>query len=277
LAWLNHWRDPGEFHHFRTIDGYWRGAYAAAAQHGFRLEEFVANDPSSLKATAKVLRARNISGILIMPGQLQDIPDRAWDEFPWQDFSVVRFGRRITHPRFHIVTASQTFDCLMACEKMTERGYKRIGMATFEQTAGWNGYLGGYLMAQSNIKASQRLGFLIKERGLNQKAFERWLAEAKPDAILTDLIEVPAALKRAGYRVPKDIGLAVLNVSDIKADAGIYQFPEETGQVAIETLLSLIYHNHRGIPKVPREVLVCGQWQDGSTLPPRRPSQRRSP
>jgi len=76
-------------------------------------------------------------------------------------------------------------------------------------------------------------------------------------------------LREAGYRVPHDIGLAATSVLDGNADAGIYQQSEEIGKAAVQLLISLIHHNEHGIPEIPREVLIVGRWQDGSTLPPR--------
>ena len=74
----------------------------------------------------------------------------------------MRFGRRTTHPRLHIVTASQTFDYIMASEKISGRGYQRVGFVSWGQSAG--GYLGGYLMAHERVKSSQRVRPLLSYR-----------------------------------------------------------------------------------------------------------------
>ena len=71
--------------------------------------------------------------------------------------------------------------------------------------------------------------------------------------------------------MPEDIGLAAFSVLDGNADAGIYQNSEEIGRAAVQLLISLIHHNEHGVPEVCREVLAEGQWQDGSTLPPKHP------
>ncbi|MEK7781359.1 MAG: substrate-binding domain-containing protein [Verrucomicrobiota bacterium] len=89
----------------------------------------------------------------------------------------------------------------------------------------------------------------------------------KPDAILTDVSALRVWLTKLKYRVPEDIGLAALSVPDGGADAAIDQNSREIGRAAVQTLISLIHHNERGIPQVPREVLVSGRWVDGSTLP----------
>jgi LacI family transcriptional regulator len=58
-------------------------------------------------------------------------------------------------------------------------------------------------------------------------------------------------------------------VLDGHADAGIYQNSLEVGSAGVQLLISLLHHNQRGIPEIPREVLVPGRWVDGSTLPPK--------
>jgi DNA-binding LacI/PurR family transcriptional regulator len=58
-------------------------------------------------------------------------------------------------------------------------------------------------------------------------------------------------------------------VLDGNADAGIYQNSDEIGKTAVQLLISLIHLNERGIPAIPREVLIKGRWVDGSTLPAR--------
>jgi LacI family transcriptional regulator len=96
-----------------------------------------------------------------------------------------------------------------------------------------------------------------------------WLERWKPDAILTEQAAVLPLLKKAGRRVPKDVGVAGLNVLDLPYDAGIYQNPEEIGRVATLVAISLLNDNDRGIPAIQREILVKGKWVDGASLPQR--------
>ena len=59
------------------------------------------------------------------------------------------------------------------------------------------------------------------------------------------------------------------SVLDGGADAGIDQNSSEIGKAAVQMLISLIKHNERGIPEVCRELLIEGNWVNGSTLPPK--------
>jgi hypothetical protein len=110
-----------------------------------------------------------------------------------------------------------------------------------------------------------------------RKLFEAWVEENKPDAILTDIVDLPKVLEKAGYRIPEDIGIAATTIRDIPADAGIDQNPEEIGRVAVLVAISLLYDNDCGEPKIAREILVNGTWVDGASLPARVGSQLHLP
>jgi hypothetical protein len=69
--------------------------------------------------------------------------------------------------------------------------------------------------------------------------------------------------------VPEDIGLASLNLHDSPLRAGIDQYPEEIGRVAVLVLNSLINDYDRGIPPIHREIAIKGTWIDGASLPKR--------
>jgi LacI family transcriptional regulator len=126
-------------------------------------------------------------------------------------------------------------------------------------------------MSQTALPEKQRLPILELDCHLARAAetLQRWINKNRPDAILTEVGELPATLKGLGFRVPEDIALAATSVLDGNVDAGIYQNSEEIGITAVTTLVSLIYQNQTGFPKLGRETLVDARWQDGDTLPQR--------
>lgn len=268
LAWINCWPEPKRLRTFKEFDLYWKGAFEEAERAGYRLEEFCCPTDLSPERLGKILLARNIRGLLLTPGWSTVTPD--WGQFNWDEFCIVRFGYSLATPRTHLVTSDQLLDGVLAFENMWNRGYRRIGMV-MRTTQGTKlvRFSAGYLYAQLRVEAGQRLPPLAlnepnpKE---DQRLLAAWLKREKPDAILTDL-NLRALLTETGWRVPEQVGLAALSVLDGDADAGINQNSNEIGRAAVQTLISLIHHNERGIPQVPREVLVAGRWVDGSTLP----------
>ncbi|HEY1719171.1 MAG TPA: LacI family DNA-binding transcriptional regulator [Verrucomicrobiae bacterium] len=265
LAWINCWPNPEELRALKEFNLYWKGAFEEAEQCGFRLEEFIVNKNLSLSRLRKILRARNIRGILLPPREDAGPDYRA---FQWDDFCVVRFGYSISFPHAHLVSSDQLTDGLIAFENIWKNGYRRIGLATSAKVH--TRFSAGFLFSQMKWSPDQRLPMLILTQDNSeedQRLLASWLKKNKPDAILTDVRELRHLLKKVGYKVPKDIGLAALSVLDGNADAGIDQNSEEIGKVAIQLLISLINHNERGVPKICREVLVEGQWVNGTTLP----------
>jgi DNA-binding LacI/PurR family transcriptional regulator len=263
FAWLNAWPRPEELREHEQFDAYWKGASRAADKFGFRLDEFVVHGEMTL---SRILRARNIGGILIPPHAGLDVP---WHGFNWDHFSVVRFGHSGRElPPFHAVTADQAGNAYMAFMKMKERGYKRIGFAGVSEKE-WRG-LAGFAQAQFDVPLKQRLPPLLHHFGEGRENLEkplRWIKKHRPDAILIEHGQFFDQLKPLGFEWPRDFGLATTVLPDVPLDSGIDQNPEEIGRAAVLMLLSQIRDNSRGVPRISRQVLISGTWMAGKSLP----------
>ncbi|MBW8782594.1 MAG: LacI family DNA-binding transcriptional regulator [Verrucomicrobia bacterium] len=284
LAWINRWQEPGRLRGYKEFDLYWRGALEAAERNGFGLEEFVVGPELSFSRLEKILQARNIQGILVPPhgGMAGTEPDRL--SLDWSRYSVVRFGYSLLDFPAHVVAGNHIQGTLLACDKIRERGYRRIGYTCFDGSS-MRGKAGVFLF-QMNLPEEERLPVHVIERGASRKVnlqrLDAWIRENRPDAIFSEVAELRGMLADLGHEVPRDIGLAATSVLDGNADAGIHQNSEEVGRAAIETLIELMYRNETGLPKLAREVLVDGGWQEGGTLPakvraPQPPSSQLAP
>ncbi len=268
IAWINAWSPAKKLRSYKEFDAYWLGASKAAAKFGYRLEEFQLGAGYTPERLHQILTARGIRGILLPPQR----PHPNWGAFPWENYSVVRFGRSLKTPETHVVTADQVANTMLAFQKIRERGYQRIGFVTHEISSLERGHLfeAGYLMAQRSVPKSQRLPICTIGEGPRTgraDAVTAWHKRHQPDAIFTDTGDMPEILKRVGLRVPGDVALAVTTLLDSSADAGIDQHPEEIGRVGFLMLNSLINDGARGIPPIFRQNLVEGSWVDGSMLP----------
>lgn len=263
LAWINARANPAELRAVKEFDLYWRGASDEAARTGYRLEEFRVNDQLPPARLELVLRTRGIRGILLPPGRLD------WPNFPWDKFSVVRFGYNVPEPRAHLVTSHQVADGMIAWRSMRERGYRRIGLVTMAWAT--TRFAAGYLQSQLFAEVGLPLPPLLLDSddpAVRCKMLRPWLRKMKPDAILTDIAALREHVEQIGYRVPRDLGMATLTILDGgNIDAGIDQNSEEIGRAAVQLLTSLINHNQLGTPPIGREVLVEGRWVDGQSLP----------
>lgn len=280
LAWFNLWPAALKLRGFSQFDLYWKGAVQAAGKAGYHLEEFTVDGRVKVRRLEKILLTRNIRGILIPPVRAPV----NWKGFDWGQFSVVHLGRGAAGiPAFHSVTGDQVANAILAFQKIKERGYRRVGFVG-HRTMGWT-YLGGFLQVQQVTEPkTQQVPPLLFEKTLRVeqrienwdtpemlKRFKAWMARWKPDAIITESVEVLSLVKKAGRSGAGPVGLAALNVRDLPYDAGIDQNPEEAGRVAVLALISLLNENDRGIPAIHREILVRGTWIDGASLPRRTP------
>jgi LacI family transcriptional regulator len=269
LAWLNRWPKAKELRGYAEFDRYWRGAYEAADKFGYRLEEFICGKHLSPARLEKILHARGILGILLPPHPA----GVAWDDFRWERFSAMRFGRSVASPRLHVVTSDQVANTMLAFREMRARGYGRIGFVTGHAAERGALYKAGFHMAQEWVSTEARLPSLTlddTDAAASRKRLSQWLREARPDAILSDVAALGTMLPRIGCRVPEDVGLAALSILDGGASAGINQNPEEIGRVAVLLILSLMNDHALGVPSVFRQILIEGSWVDGNTLPIRR-------
>lgn len=267
LAWINRWSPPERLHAYREFDGYWKGAVAAARDCGYRMETFNLGD-APLSRLGRMLRARNIGGIVIPPhhGGCNE-----WSELGVDGLCIVRIGHSVCLPA-HAVGCDQTDAAILAYRCMHARGYRRIGFVTQPGAEIGSRFRAGFLFAQENTVRAARLSTLLlheEDAGVDREDLARWLKRNRPDAVLTTSARVRALLADLGRRVPGDLALAATSVLDGNADAGIDQRPEEIGRSAIELLASLITHGHRGLPEIPRMLMVSARWQDGTSLPTR--------
>jgi DNA-binding LacI/PurR family transcriptional regulator len=270
IAWINAWPKPDALRKHREFDCYWKGAYAAADKFGYRLEEFQLGRDMSAPRLHQILSTRGIRGLLLPPHH--NAPD--WKEFPWSEYSVVRFGRSLQHPDTHLVTADQVANTILAVDAIRERGYRRIGYVSDENHDRNHGMLfsAGFLYACHGLPDKDRVP-LLNIAGLDPQAYVKalvaWIKKHKVEAIFTNRSELMAVLAKAGVKIPDDVAVAVTSVLDAHADAGIDQHPEEIGRVGFLMLNSLINDGALGIPGIFRQILVEGSWVDGSTLPSR--------
>jgi DNA-binding LacI/PurR family transcriptional regulator len=270
LGWLNFWAKPKELRSYSEFDSYWRGAEMAADSLGFRLEEFRCNPQDcSPERLQEILINRGISGLLLPPQRLTGaLPDLAWDKF-----TVVRFGRSISRPRFHLVAADQAEDTMLAYQKARDLGYSRIGFVSGQSFRRGVYFLGGYRMAQEFVPTEERLPVCVLQEanpGMDLVSLEKYQKKNQPDAILTDFMDTSEMLRKIGYRVPGDIGLAAMSVLDGRCDTGINQNSEEIGRVAAFFLISLMRQGVKGVPQYFRQQLIEGYWVQGSMLPPKK-------
>lgn len=262
---------------------------------GYRLEEIsmsVSGGQSheeEVQRAGKLLRSKGIYGI-ILPLML----NHQYLLAEWEDCVVSLIGSghirstvsdglqsqsQFYPQRFPIADRDLFFNMRLAFENLLALGYYRIGLVYSRYIdAEANGQAqGAFLVEQSHLPEADRVPILFLERFKEGRpaSFDKWLDQHKPDAILCINPVVKDWVEQLGMSVPKDIGLANLNlVSDVTGWSGVNEQHEEIGAAAVDILIGALSRNELGLPRQPRKSLIPGEWVAGSTL--RAPESRQA-
>jgi len=266
LAFIAEWDTATGPQHQKEIHA---AAFARAENMGYKLETFLlSGKPSEHRRVSRMLRARGIRGLIIIPRLGHPQPRLHFD---WSHFAAVEIGRTIWHPRaLHHVETGNFPKVLASLHLLKKIGYKRIGMAVEPmQNHHENGtYYAAYLLSQIRQSSRQRIPILAPTGPWNEKAFRAWMKLHKPDVIYIHATLAPQIchwLKNLKLRVPQDVSLFCTNVQDERW-SGVRRDYGGMGRSAVEMVSLLLQDNEMGLPRNPRCWQVSEFWQAGSTL-----------
>lgn len=245
------------------------GALARAAARGYKAEEFwLHRDGMSAERFSGMLHHRGIQGLLLGPLNFGAPPPA----LAWGNFSAVRLGVPLPSLTITSVCNDHFFSSLQVARECYRRGYRRPGLLllrTHRQHfhARWDG---GLLVARHLIPGFRQARTLVLEDWAHLEPVAAWLEREKPDVIVSPASDVLLRHLRAlGRRVPHDIGLASLACPEQNhACSGIWQNGQLLGATAIDSIISLLESNERGLPAQTRVIMVEGVWNNGQTLRP---------
>ncbi|MEO8352592.1 MAG: substrate-binding domain-containing protein, partial [Chthoniobacteraceae bacterium] len=218
-----------------------------------------------------VLRTRGIFGVLVgsLPNEQKEL------SLNWPALAAVAQSHSLQRPALSRALSDYAFNMQMAIGELRRMGYRRVGYVFApkleERTEGL--HLAAYLEDQFRVPGAQRVPpFNWSEKSPEQLA--HWLAGAKPEAVLSHDLDLVNVIRKLGYRVPRDIGVAALNLSPAteqrtpRSDrlAGVDQQLERCGAVAVNLLISHLHHHEMGPPAQPVIALTRGRWIPGDTL-----------
>ena len=272
VAWITNHRTPTGWKSSACTRDYFEGASQRATERGYRLEIFWLSEPGMTgQRMSRILWTRGIQGVLLPPQEHLSRIDLAWD-----NLSAVTFGYTLVHPRLHLVSNHEYRTTGTLFAELEKRDYQRVGLVNLREHDKRvdNNWLAAYLVEQTRLQPEHRLPPLVLDQW-NTKTFLSWVEHYRPDAIVTRLPEVLRSLRRAGYSVPDDVGVA-FHTLDEKSRflSGMRKNSFQLGVMAVDLLVDMLHRNERGIPVRPYLLMVEGSWVEGNTL--RKPTERRS-
>jgi LacI family transcriptional regulator len=244
------------------------GAESRAQSLGFNTELFWLGEPALTDARlGSVLRARGITGVVLLPFNIA----RDLSRFDFSPFAAVQMDHCLLHPQLHTILPDHYVSMLHALERLTQRGYRRIGLCMEERkdvrlknkwSAAFLAFFRGYAR-DGGIPA-------LIEPQIARDSFLSWFQHHRPDLILGHLQIMVEWLREIGVRVPDDTGFFNLNVTERTAPcAGLDLEPRRLGAAAVETVVAMLHRQERGVPPYPQTITLEASWIEGPTL--RRP------
>jgi len=273
LAWLTNYRAENQWKASACNRDYFEGASQRAAERGYRLEIFwLAARGMTPERMSKILWTRGIQGVLLPPQE-----HRTTLELDWKNFSAVTFGHTLLQPRLHLVSNHEyrTMGALFA--ELVRRRYERVGLVDLrdhDERVDHN-WSAAYLIEQQCLPRKNRLPPLLLPNW-DSEAFLSWVRHHRPDVVVTKLPEVLGILKRAGFRIAEDIGVAFHSLDEKSPGlSGMKKNSFQIGVMAVDLLVDMLHRGERGLPARPSLLMVEGSWSEGVTLRPRPDGLRR--
>jgi DNA-binding LacI/PurR family transcriptional regulator len=255
-------------HHDRP--DYFPGAEKRALDFGYKIEHLWLREPGMTpQRFCDILVARGIHGLII--GRLP--PGEHTLALAWERFSCVALGLTLHSPMLHHVAENHFEAASIAMQQCQARGYRRIGFVFSEANDSpsvgerwFSAYSGNQLKLPPALRVAPCPGDPATEA-----EFARWFEVERPDALLvTHGRPVLRWLANLGLDVPRDVGVVDLAGDHPELNcAGVCCEATKVGALAIEMLVGLMHRSEIGTPALRHEILLTGEWREGSTLPRR--------
>jgi len=239
-----------------------------AAELGYRIDELWAGEPNMTTARMnKIIWSRGIEGIIIPPNY-----SRAGKHLSLNlaHLAVVQHCHAIWRPQLHRVEPHNFQNMLTVMRELTRRKYRRIGLVQLlglNRATGheWEGAYHYYHATHPQLDRLTHPTF--DSEGFDDAGLLKWVKAEKPDVIVGPSAGHLEFFRKNGYRIPEDLGVVSMSVNAWEVPlAGINMRTEEIDRAAVDVVVGQINRNERGIPKVPRHVLIEGVWQNGPTV-----------
>jgi LacI family transcriptional regulator len=247
-------------------------AMETARSHGYKMEYFWLKQPGLTPARFRaILETRNIVGLFCL-GSLDPEEEMPAD---LRKFAIVTFAASIP-TKLHRVMSHFTSDAHTLFDELLRRGYQRPGLAILihgDRRTDY-AYSSAYLSAWERQLRPPNVPILRSDEW-DEEGFDRWFRAQRPDVIVLHqhaayIAGVEAYLKRHNLRVPRDVGLALLDMNpNLQRYSGIRQDPVQMGRTAAEMLIGRVLLRDLEMPRQPKVELVEGNWNEGRTLRPR--------
>jgi LacI family transcriptional regulator len=237
---------------------YREGAAKRAKSLGYKDEVFRLSELNgSIERLNGILNARGISSLLVLP-----VPEGCdLSAVRWENLVCATIDYTLRKPDMHRASPDYFNAMQLTLQKLEEMGRKRIVFCARQEdvTDIAPPWLGAYSCWQRLKKPADRMDSYIST-AWDKAHFQQWLKHAKPDALVTNSAHFFDWAEEADFRLPDMAFSALSSYKDRPDIAHIDQNPEQVGAAAIDLIIGQIHRNERGLPALPKRVLVASSW-----------------
>ena len=240
------------------------GARKQADKLGYKLDEIWLDEPGlDGERRAEILYTRSINGaVLVAPDTAAVEVDIRLDEL-----SMVALGE-CGAPAVHCVATDAFRSMQTLAFEIVRRGYIRAGLVSRHRRTptvhdAWEAGLWLGLLHAPDREMAPTLDLPEWDADI----FGTWFTEHLPCVVVTPFTEAIDWLRANGYDVPGDV--AVVSPSLPMAETGMSGMQENTaelGAAAIDYVVGLMHRHERGVPALPKRLMVGSTWFEGSTI-----------
>ncbi len=220
--------------------------------------------PKSRSTVSRVLRARSIEGVLILPQlELTDLSDL----LDWNLYATVSTSFSVTAPAFHQVVPDQFGNTLLACDRLRAQGLHRIGLLIstdqdnrtrhhFSAAVSWHGLSGHSVHVDPLILPHD-----------DPARFSRWLKRVRPEVIITDsTLALDRMRQSQKLKLPPLVDMDTEGQPCLDVIGQIDQRPYDIGINAVNAVAAMLQRGEKGLPGLPLLTMVGGCWRARGTL-----------
>jgi LacI family transcriptional regulator len=245
IGWINSHPEKDAWHKYKYLSPYQEGAREGARSLGYRLEEIWTHEPEmSMRRISQILYHRGIEAVIISHPALHF-------RLNWDHLAGISLETHLKLPRLHRVVSDSNYNLLLTLKTLKRLGYRRVGLCFSSGSSRVDHY--GWDSEGSLSKV--------------EKQVAAWLRRHEPEVVVGQSSHLLSWIKKAGYRVPEDIGVVhIAKDEDVSDWAGVCSHRHEIGAVAARLVIALQQNRQFGVPRVPMNTLIEGAWSSGWTL-----------
>lgn len=188
----------------------------------------------------------------------------------WSKWVAVQYGFSVTRPAFNKVTHDPLRNMQIHIEALRARDYRRIGVVLPDAISCRTlGLLDAAILLDQKRHPRDAVP-PAREEFQSLPTFRNWIRKHRIDVVVGDLHH-HAMLLELGLRVPEDIGFSLFSLSRIGPDrptdfAGMEMGHANAAAALIQFLVAQIHEQALGTGRFPLQILVPGEFRDGTTL-----------